>query len=302
MFLRLMPVFLGLDCGGTSTRALAVDEEGNIVHRGKSGPGNVASTPFDCLLGNLLEALEGCPKADYAVGCFAGLLTKKDRDLAISLLESTSGAIYSAVYADYEAALKAASQSADGLVIAGTGSLVCSRKDGVTVKTGGGGPLIGDEGSVFSICRRAIWLTMVTANRLEASTEFWDDVELQFGTRDPNSVVSSIYRLPSPARDICRLSQVVMDDYLKGLNYAVQSVHEPMRNLANETAHHFHRFHPEKKHYTVSLAGGLWKVSPAMEKVFEGFLNETQLGQFTTEILSREPVEGAVLLAKKLEK
>ena len=82
-----MGVYVGLDCGGSSCRALGVTATGDVVHQGQAGPANILSTPRGRLKENLRRALEGCPPADVVCGCFAGLLTQADRDLAHHMLE-----------------------------------------------------------------------------------------------------------------------------------------------------------------------------------------------------------------------
>lgn len=295
-----MPLYLGLDCGGSTTRALAVDEQGTIVHQGRSGPANLASTPRETLMAHLLEALEGCPKPDAVAGCFAGLLTSADRDEATQMIEGISGAELGGAYPDYEAALAIASQSSHGLVIAGTGALVCSRKDGRTLKTGGGGPMIGDEGSVFSICRRAIWLTLVSAVAMPASDGFWAALEDIYHTRQPNEVLASFYRRPSPPKDASRLAPAVLADYNAGWDYAVSSVEQPLAVLAREVQAHFSALHPELQVIRLSLSGGLWDICPNMEPFFVSLLSED--GRvWNTEGLQADPVQGAVLLAQALK-
>src|SRR5947209_1700823 len=78
-----MPTFLGLDCGGSSSRVLLVDESDAVIFRGQSGPANLATTGDDQVKKNLELSLRGCPAADYVCGCFAGLLTESDRRRAV---------------------------------------------------------------------------------------------------------------------------------------------------------------------------------------------------------------------------
>jgi activator of 2-hydroxyglutaryl-CoA dehydratase len=44
-------ILLGVDIGGTKTRALLVDENGSVLGFGKAGPGNHESVGWDGLTG-----------------------------------------------------------------------------------------------------------------------------------------------------------------------------------------------------------------------------------------------------------
>src|SRR5438105_3244428 len=127
-------IWLGLDGGGSSLRALAVDERGETVFSGQSGPANLLSTPSESLALHFEKALQGVPMPEAICGCFAGLLTNTDREQAIELLAHYFPKALLRVEPDYAAAL-AAEQDADLCVVAGTGSIVCSNYRGKLVKS-----------------------------------------------------------------------------------------------------------------------------------------------------------------------
>ena len=124
-----MAVFLGLDCGGSSCRAVAVNTSGAILHQGQAGPANLANTPPGRLQNHLYRATENSPAPDFVCGCFAGLLTADDRSRANDILARTFPSAKVRSEPDYYAALMA-SEDADVCVVAGTGSVVCSLVNG----------------------------------------------------------------------------------------------------------------------------------------------------------------------------
>ncbi|MCH8978680.1 MAG: hypothetical protein IH945_05490 [Armatimonadetes bacterium] len=295
-----MPTYLGLDCGGSKTRAMVCDEGGAVVFERSSGPANLATTPRELIQAHLNEALDGAPEVDAACICIAGLLTPEDGALARSMLEQAVRAGRIEARPDTHGSWAATEGCADALVVAGTGAVVCSETDGRINKSGGGGLLFGDEGSATSVGRRALYHTVVSAERLPASDEFWAAVVEQFGSREPLEIVGFLYRSETPAPLMAQLAGTVAADAANGMEYAALSVSVAMNLLAEETLAHLDRYKPGLDGPTVCLSGGLWESHGSFEAEFS-----TALSGGDREIslcrLKVPPVYGACLLAKKIE-
>ena len=141
-------IFLGIDGGGSSCKALAVDSAGAVVFEGRGGPTNWRSTPREDFCANLWNALEGCPEPDAIGACFAGVLGPADQEAIWEILGRKYDTVIT-VAADYEAAFRSCPPGTSACIIAGTGSVVVSAH-GVA---GGGGALLGDVGSAFDLVR-----------------------------------------------------------------------------------------------------------------------------------------------------
>ncbi len=291
-----MRLALGLDCGGSSSRALALNEAGKTVFEGRGGPANLASTPQQELAVNVAKCLEGCPPVSAIAGCFAGLLTSADRVRALDLLRSILHAPCMDAYADYEAALAAGGDEINGVVIAGTGAIICSHAASGTRKTGGGGPLLGDEGSLCFIGRRALWHTLISARGLPLGPALQEHLQAEFQSDDANDVASALYRHLTPAQRIAQIGAAAIRDAEHKAEYAVLAVKEGLRALAEECHLHFAGYGT----VNLGLTGGLWKISPALSTEFEDVLNQTNAAPYSVSIIEREPVEGAARLAQKL--
>jgi N-acetylglucosamine kinase-like BadF-type ATPase len=294
-----MSVYVGLDCGGSSSRVLAMDDKGNVLFQGQSGAANLISTPEGRLRRNLTNASKGCPKPDYVCGCFAGLISPQTRERGIGILQDTFGvpATFRAE-PDYTAALYA-SPEADVCVISGTGSLVCSRNNGNIVKSGGRGYILGDQGSGFSFGRDAL---MHFLQHPEKSTRYLrDQIEDVFGSLDESVLVTGVYKAPSPATILARLVKAVGHDAADGQEYAINSVQQHMGDLAKLVSSHVKTHHSESKQLSISLAGGVWKASAQFKEAFLNHLTQ-ELPQIEWELhrLLRPPLYGAVELAKEL--
>lgn len=173
------PFFLGIDGGGTSTHACLIDSQGNIIAHGTGGPANFFYNPKELVKGSVensaMQAL-GCAQkgmSQVGVSCIAlaGTGRPEDSAKAYSLLEPIFAGTSLFVVEDTYAALAAAHQGQDGIiVIAGTGSNCLGVKQGVYHRAGGWGALLGDEGSAHSIARKGLLACLRAYDRRGAQT------------------------------------------------------------------------------------------------------------------------------------
>ena len=156
-------LFLGVDGGQSSTKALIGDASGRVLGRGTAGPCNHVSS--DEARAKFLRTIGECvaaARADAGIGsavrfraaCFGMSGGPEDKD---ALLREVVDADQWLVTHDGLIALSGALAGEDGVIaIAGTGSLVFGRKGARTMRAGGWGYLFGDEGSAFWIVREAL--------------------------------------------------------------------------------------------------------------------------------------------------
>ncbi len=294
-----MPLYLGIDCGGSTTRALVRDSDGHVIFQGRSGAANLASTPPEQVQEHLARALNGAPAVDAAVGCFAGLLTEDDKRRGLEVLKKVAhSALWDAV-PDFHATLASFNRETLSVVVAGTGAIVVSQTPDGIIKSWGGGPILGDEGSAFSVGRRALALAILPSDQTVISEDFWHAVENEFGSRRPDEILASLYRRPSQAAQLARLAPIIASDASKGLPYAVESLTVPLTLLGNEVVAHLSRHHPKAPDWTVGLAGGLWETHPTVRVIFESVLakNEKPVRTVDREVPGEA---GAVRLAERL--
>lgn len=294
-----MSVFVGLDCGGSSSRVLAMDENGNVLFQGQAGAANLLSTPEPRLRKNLSFAVQGCPKAEYVCGCFAGLINEEVRGKGEDILRGLFPGASVRAEPDYTAALYASAPETHVCVIAGTGSLVCSRKDGKVVKSGGRGYILGDFGSGYQFGRDA--LIYYLDDPEHASPNLRRAVTELFGTGDEGAIVAAVYRSATPAGLLGKLAKVVGIDARAGEAYAISSVEKHVAQLVEVVKRHIHEHVPPAENLHVSLAGGVWKVAAIFRDQFGQMLgNAFPEREVTTYRIARPPLYGAVELAKEL--
>jgi N-acetylglucosamine kinase-like BadF-type ATPase len=158
--------YLGIDGGGTSTRAIIIDAAGAVVGEGFSGPANALRVGVREAAKHIREAVEhACAQAEIHLGRIVaaevGLAGARRREVRERMRRAVSQVLAIKrlkIVTDADIALDGATDGAPGLVlIAGTGSVcVGVNSSGVQARAGGWGPAAGDEGSGYSIARRAL--------------------------------------------------------------------------------------------------------------------------------------------------
>jgi len=288
--------FLGIDAGGTSTRALVLDSQGAVQFRGDAAGANFASHSADHIRTQLQIALQDCPPVCACVGCFAGILTEAVRQQAIALLRDLVEAEFYDARPDFHATVMA-DPSADIVVIAGTGAIVASRHGQEVRKSGGGGYILGDEGSGQSIGRRALQATLLPARRPPVSEEFNQALREIWGTDEAPAVIQALYASPTPAAQLAQLAPTVVKDWVSGWDYARDPVEKPVECLAAEVGLHREVHFPMSPQVRIGLAGGVWQMHPAVQ---ERFAQHPALAHQEVFRIEAEPVRGAVRWAELL--
>lgn len=150
-------IVVGVDAGGTGSRAVVIDG-GVVVERRDLGPINVLlhADAMDRLAGVVTDS--GASAAGFGL---AGLRSDEHAREITAELERRTGARI-AVGDDTDAALAGAFEGSPGIVvIAGTGSGAAGRDAaGRTARVGGHGYLLGDEGGGYWIGREAVRAAM----------------------------------------------------------------------------------------------------------------------------------------------
>ncbi|TDE09462.1 N-acetylglucosamine kinase [Jiangella asiatica] len=173
------PLALGLDIGGTSTRAVVVDASGRRLGSGRSHGANVTSHALERALDAVSAALEqALATVDPAAVRDAVVGAAGDRNLVVPAVASAFAERWRragltcpyTVVADALVAFVAGTPSPEGtLVLSGTGALVCRAEDRRLVRlVDGHGWLLGDLGSGFWIGREAVRSTLATLDRYVA--------------------------------------------------------------------------------------------------------------------------------------
>ena len=153
-------VYLGIECGGTRTVALAVDSKSAEVQRAEFGPANLQLLDDRHLAGHFKVIAGRMPRPSALAIGMAGARSKRDFKRISDAAEKTWPTIPCTATNDLETALLAAPTSATVtarvLVLSGTGSCCYGKSEAKSAKVGGWGHILGDKGSGYEIGLRAV--------------------------------------------------------------------------------------------------------------------------------------------------
>jgi glucosamine kinase len=287
-------VVLGIDAGGSSTRARAVSQ-GNTVHQGTGGPGNPVMADEQTIGSSYHTALAGCPAPQRVAACVSGTSDPARRTQIERLLAGHFPDASLRVLPDFTAALMAAPAGTDICIVAGTGSVVCSlAPDGSFRVTGGRGWILGDHGSAARL-GRAVLEHYVSRQEPDS---FADGISQLFGSSDRRAVVNAVHTAPNPAPVLARAAPLLTAAAERQLPWAVRVLDEQMGALAASAILHIERYLPSASPVQAALSGGVW-ASHAARASLSHALTQAAGGAITVVRSMRDPLDGAVLLAAK---
>lgn len=212
-----MSLFLGIDGGGTRSTLLAMDETGAPLARVEGGPAIVdpanpaaRAEPLAQLVFAALERVGAEPPADVLCCALAGVGRPAERAALAAALVVRGVARQLHVIADAEAALHDAFGTGQGvLVISGTGSVVWGRSaDGRTLRVGGWGQLLGDEGSGYAIGLAGARAVLRSYDGRAEATALTGAVLEKLGLAIPDDLVR--WMATATKRDVAALAPVVL--------------------------------------------------------------------------------------------
>lgn len=237
-----MAYVIGIDGGGTKTLLKIADMQGNLISVQEGGPSNINSISRDDVIYNLTNIIENGisdikeDKADCKAICLgtAGAGRDEEKELLKGIIKNI-GFKYSEIIVvdDAVTALYAGTGTGEGIVlISGTGSMCYGRnKEGVQVRCGGWGHIIGDEGSAYYIGLKALSTIMKSFDGRESKTLLTSIILNQIGLNKPEDIVNYVYKSGKGKKEIASLAKGVNQAYLKGDNLAKEILHDASREL-----------------------------------------------------------------------
>lgn len=198
-----LPLFVGVDGGGTKTRAILGTETGRILGEGYAGPSNYNAVGRVAAADAVREAVRDAQRAAGALGVpldgtflgLAGVTTEEDRRIVRGLVAAAGldGSI--GVHHDCYVALFGATGGRPGIVlISGTGSS-CFGVDpsGAAALVGGWGHFLGDEGSAFHVVHLGLRAAVMAADGRGPKTRLLARFREHFGVRDDRDLMWAVY-------------------------------------------------------------------------------------------------------------
>ena len=292
---------VGMDAGGTKTRAFAVTRAGEIVGRGAGGGANLLSSPDPqgSIAAALHEALAGRAPDAVVLSC-AGGEREADRAKGRAILASLLGPdVAVEVTHDAKAALYAGNPAGCGVVlISGTGSIAYGRNDqGAEARCGGWGYLVGDEGSAVWVGQEGLRAASYDHDGRGSPTRITSHLFEDLGVTDFNGLLPLLYGKPHPAPAILAATRAVARAFAENDAIAVNIVQRGARSLADMAKTVAHELVLDGG--PVYLAGGAFENVRPLEKAVRMELLSA-LPRAAVGPVGEEPAMGAARLAAAL--
>ncbi len=204
-----MNYFIGIDGGGTKTKAVLVDENLNNINEGIGGPSNFLVFDINDVTNSIIELLSqitndaniplsniksiligtaGAGRRDDAQRLENSVLKKaKENNIDINNFK---------VESDARIALEGAFAGKPGsILIAGTGSIMFGKDSQENIhRVGGFGRILGDEGSGFHIGRAGLSAVAKSFDSRNNGTLLAQLLEDKFNIADSTQLINEVYK------------------------------------------------------------------------------------------------------------
>lgn len=294
---------VGVDAGGTHTRALVASGAETVLGRGEAGPGNPHAVGFTPAVQHIEQALQaaltesGVAEVPRVVMGLAGGGLEADRARVRGLLAARLGVepAQVRVLPDVALLLPAAGLAWGMAIVAGTGSSAYGvAPDGRTATVGGWGYLLGDEGSAYAVGRAAARAVAQADDGIGPPTALTGAVLDALRLKRPRDLIPTVYHSRDARTTLACLAPVVVACAEAGDLAALAILDEAAVALADLAAELARRLGlpPDAP---VVCAGGLFASGAPLLDRLEARLRQRAAGH--ARLLEQEPAIGAVRLA-----
>lgn len=306
---------LGIDAGGSSSTAHAAVRHaaGDVRGRWTAGPANLAIDGIPAVVETLLELIRRAEQEIdgsfevIAVGIAGAGSDESCRELQDAMSAHLTAKV--SVTNDGELLLIRGGPGPVVAVIAGTGSLVLGRQsvDTPIVRAGGWGPLLGDDGSAYSVVRDLLRRGSLELDAHLATARLQDllprpglvafsGVLRQLGveeTQDYKQLANDV----ANRKTVAKCFGTVLEFAENGDSLAGEVVNDQLMRLADQVFQVASRAAMAERPMTLVLAGGaLVHHASYREQLVEFVGRLCQVGEM---IVVEEPADGALMLAAR---
>ena len=286
-------IIVGIDAGGTKTKAVAYDENGNFIGEGVSGSGNYHNVGLSKAIAHIKDAIYIATKGmdpDVVSMGVAGLDSRYDWENFIPLASSLAKKVI--IQHDGVVALFAETLGNPGVVvISGTGSVVEGYDGKSFHRLGGRGWLLSDDGSAYWVSRKALRKVMKMMDGLEEKTLLYDLVTSKIGVKDLDDLVLWAYTSSCQIDIVASVAEAVDKAAREGDHVAISILKQGAELLASQAVVLARKLKVNK----VYLKGGMFN----SQVYLTAFKNYLSLYNIVGDVGTRPPEMGAVILAYK---
>jgi N-acetylglucosamine kinase-like BadF-type ATPase len=295
-------LYVGVDGGGSHTRAVVGRAGGVALGWGEAGPSNPSALGFDAALVAIEAAVSaalaraGDPPFEAIALGVAGAGRPADRARLEGLLRARPAFPARVTVVQDVAILLPAAGLASGIaIVAGTGSSTFGvAPDGRTGTAGGWGYLLGDEGSAYAVGREALRAVGHAADGHGRATALTAAVSAHLRLAQPRDLITAVYQSQSPRTTIADLAPLVAEAAGRGDAVAVDILAETAGALATSAIALARRLGLPAGAPVVGV-GGMLGAGPAFRRPLDASLTAASLQPLRP--LEADPALGALRLA-----
>ncbi len=306
----LPDMVLGVDGGGSKTDVWLARSETSgrhkVVGRGQSGPSNPQTGSVAAAIENVDLAITAAfdnaeiGRCSVASACIAlaGAGRREEQEQIHQWADRAGVAKRILITNDVLPILYAANRDGIGIaLVAGTGSLALGRNgSGETVRCGGWGPLLGDQGSGYDIARRGLRAAARAADHRGPSTRLLEFFFTHFQIGEASELIRAVYSDEMDRAKIASLAPLVIQAGRQGDAVAAEVVQRAVGELAESIRIVAKKLSFGGDDYVVALSGGLLLNEEGFRQQLCNRLLDGAHRPAKFSVV-RHPVEGAVILA-----
>jgi glucosamine kinase len=304
-----MKYLIGIDGGGTKTDCAIADLSGKIINQTTGKPSNFLVIGVEEAIENIFALIEEnlfSLEGDFAdvkqivIGVAgagreedAKLLEKGFKDYADQQRVHFKGV---KVVSDAHIALEGAFPNSVGcILIAGTGSILFGKdENGVIHRVGGFGRLIGDEGSGYSIGRKALTAVSKASDGRGEETLISELLDAKMNSNTSKNIISKVY---NENLDVASVARIVIEAAEEGDPIADDILDEEADELVLHIRSLITKIHTDK--LSVAFSGSLIDNKNFYSDLLKNKIKST-LPNVKIIKPANPPVSGAILFAKRL--
>ncbi|MCF8412504.1 MAG: hypothetical protein K9G44_03740 [Melioribacteraceae bacterium] len=198
-----MNYFIGIDGGGSKTKAILTNPDNKIVATHTGDSCNPTSLGIEhstkSILDNIESLLQECQISISAVkGICVGTAGAGSQNIAKQfegILKTDLGTEDLLVTTDAQIALEGAFDGGEGIIlIAGTGSILYAKKGGKINRVGGFGKIMGDEGSGYKIGQKTLNEFSKYLDSRKQKDDFYFHLSEYLGIDSTQHLIEKVYK------------------------------------------------------------------------------------------------------------
>ncbi len=304
-----MKYLIGIDGGGTKTDSAITDLSGNIIHQTTGKASNFLVVGIEEAVENIFALIEENLfklEGDFAdvkqivIGA-AGAGRKEDAQLLEKSFQDYAdqqGVHFKGVkvVSDAHIALEGAFPNSAGcILIAGTGSILFGKDEkGIIHRVGGFGRLIGDEGSGYSIGRKALNAVSKASDGRGEETMISELLDAKMNHNTSKNIINKVY---NENLDVASVAKIVIEAAEEGDPIAENILEEEADELVLHIRSLIYKI--QTSNLNVAFSGSLIDNKNFYSDLLKNKIKST-LPNVKVVKPANPPVSGAILFAKRL--